>query len=443
MARARHRLFAALIPTAVCMTQWAVSRHLRRRSEREQRFLADVGLVLGSSLELADTLSQVAELAVRDFAECCIIDLRDETGRIHREAVVFRDPSRAWVAELLRQVTLDEIRPSLTSEAIRTGRAVLRRHVSDEMIRSFSHSERHHEILRALAPSSLIAAPLIAHGTRLGAIAFVLSTPGCAFGLDDLRVAEELARRAALAIENAQLYGVAKRAAHARDEVLGIVAHDLRSPLSSIGLQAELLTEQSGDDNRRAAALIQRSARRMDRLIQDLLDVTRMEANRLTVDAAVLPANETLASVIEAQQLLTRKAGLYLDSEADDHLPALWADRDRLHQIFENLIGNALKFTKRGGITVGAAARDGEVLFWVRDTGAGIPADALPLLFDRFWQGHRERRAGAGLGLAIVKGLVEAHGGRIWVDSTPEKGSCFFFTIPMAPRSSESVHPGI
>jgi len=121
-------------------------------------------------------------------------------------------------------------------------------------------------------------------------------------------------------------------------------------------------------------------------------------------------------------------------------LPDVWADRDRLEQVFENLVGNAVKFTPRGGtIVVGATPRAGEVLFWVADTGAGIASGDLPHVFERFWQARRPGRRGAGLGLPIVKGIVEAHDGRIWVESTPGRGSTFFFTIPSAPRAEEQL----
>jgi signal transduction histidine kinase len=120
--------------------------------------------------------------------------------------------------------------------------------------------------------------------------------------------------------------------------------------------------------------------------------------------------------------------------EMSQEIPDLWADRDRLLQVFDNLIGNAVKFTAPGGcITVGAGLRDGDALFWVSDTGPGIAMEDQPHVFDRFWQVRRTRRTGAGLGLAIVKGIVEAHGGRVWVESTPGRGSTFFFTIPTAP----------
>jgi signal transduction histidine kinase len=180
--------------------------------------------------------------------------------------------------------------------------------------------------------------------------------------------------------------------------------------------------------------VIELAVTRMSRLIQDLLDVTRMEAGHLAIDHARVSARQLVTEAVEAQQQLAASVSIELRVEVAPGVSEVWGDRGRLLQAFDNLIGNAIKFTRpSGGIVVGAAPRDGEVLFWVADTGAGISAEDIPHVFDRFWQAQRAERRGAGLGLAIVKGVVEVHGGRIWVESTPGHGSSFLFTIPTAP----------
>jgi signal transduction histidine kinase len=179
----------------------------------------------------------------------------------------------------------------------------------------------------------------------------------------------------------------------------------------------------------------------MNRLIQDLLDVTVMEHGRLSVEQAGLRTQQLLSEALDAQRALAAAASLALELDLAPDVPAVWADHDRMLQVFENLIGNAAKFTEAGGrITVGAAPRDDEVLFWVADTGSGIRDEDLPHLFDPFWQGRNHEAQGAGLGLPIVKGIVEAHEGRIWVESAPDEGTTFFFTIP-TPRDSGARHP--
>ena len=201
-------------------------------------------------------------------------------------------------------------------------------------------------------------------------------------------------------------------------------------------MQASSLRRRSLEPDRRSPKpieVIERSARRMNRLIQDLLDVATIEAGRLSVEHGRVPANQVIAESVEAQKTLAASASLELRLDAGPGLPEVWADRERLLQIFENLIGNAVKFTEPGGrITVGAAPREIDILFWVSDTGAGIEAEHAEHVFERFWQARKDSRLGAGLGLPIVKGIVDAHGGHIWVESTPGRGSTFFFTIPQA-----------
>jgi len=321
------------------------------------------------------------------------------------------------------------------------GPPVVRQNLSPEMLASFSRNADHLRALRAVDPHSVVAVPLVARGQNLGVIVLVSSTPSRVYGPADVRLAEQLAYRAALSIESARLYRVAQGAIRARDEVLGIVAHDLRNPLSSILMHAARLHSRGSepvDRSRKAAEAIERSAKRMNRLIEDLLDVTRMDAGRLSVEKTRVPAEQVVADSVEAQKPLAASASVQLRLEVARDLPEVRADRDRLLQALENLIGNAVKFTAPGGrITVGVAPRNGEVLFWVTDTGSGIAKDDLPHLFDRFWQAHKSSRRGAGLGLPIVKGIVEAHGGRIWVESTLGVGSTFFFTMPSAPHAEE------
>src|SRR5262249_36470848 len=215
--------------------------------------------------------------------------------------------------------------------------------------------------------------------------------------------------RAAMAIENARLYRVSVRATQLRDQMLSIVAHDLRNPLSTILMQASVLKRYGPEPERRSlkpSEVIQRAATRMNRLIQDLLDVALMEAGQLTIELSRLSASGLIVEAVDMQRPLASSSSLELRVEVDPDVPEVWADRDRLLQVFENLIGNAIKYTKAGGrITAGATSKDDEVVFWVADTGCGIASENLPRVFDRFWQATRAGRQGAGLGLPITKGI--------------------------------------
>lgn len=233
-------------------------------------------------------------------------------------------------------------------------------------------------------------------------------------------------------VEEALLHAVADR-----NDVLRIVAHDLRNPLSTIMMEAQILETPSLVTVPRevpASEVILRSVKRMNQLIQDLLDVALVEAGELKVEQARHSAAEVAREAVDSQATIAADSKIEIRLEIDPNVRDVWCECDhkRLLQVFENLIGNAIKFTEAGGrITVRAVSREHDVLFSVADTGSGIEAESLPHVFDRFWQASTHaRHMGAGLGLPVAKGIVEAHGGRMWVESEPGRGSTFYFTIP-------------
>ncbi|HSY40128.1 MAG TPA: HAMP domain-containing sensor histidine kinase, partial [Polyangia bacterium] len=357
-----------------------------------------------------------------------------------RLTVTPADPAKAAVCERLATLRLD--RRHLPSwSAIETKRPQLLGVITSEQLEAMAQNTEHLALLRELAPRSAIIAPMFSGSGLFGALVVASTTAG-RFGERDLDFVTELARRAALAIENARLFEAEQRATRARDEVLAIVVHDVRNPLSSISFAASALKHQQATHgsapDARSVELIFRSVSRANHLIQDLLDTTRIDAGAFSVDCGALGSGQVLLDAVEAERALASSASLELRLEAERDLPPIWADRARMLQVFENLVGNALKFTPKGGrITIGAIPQAGEVLFSVADTGAGISAENLPHVFDRFWRAERATRQGAGLGLPICKGIVEAHGGRIWVESVPGRGTTFSFTIPIAPSLAE------
>ena len=231
------------------------------------------------------------------------------------------------------------------------------------------------------------------------------------------------------------------------DRVLGVVAHDLRSPLQSILLtltSLDRLTPVPGPSLARQGktlSLLAASAHRMSRMIEDLLDVARVEAGQLSIRVSPQAIEPLLH---EALELARPQAGdIRLVCETSGRLPAVLADRDRLLQVFSNLLGNALKFTPPGGeVRVGARLEDGQLICFVKDSGPGIEPEAQRHLFERFWQAQPGDRRGAGLGLSIVKGIVEAHGGTVRVESARGEGSAFFFSVPLAPKTQEETRAG-
>jgi len=301
-------------------------------------------------------------------------------------------------------------------------------------------SQAHLPAIRAAQPRSVMAVPLLVGERRLGVLS--IASASRVWELRDLRIAEELGRRCALFLENARLHRAEKRATQARDEMLGVVAHDLRSPLNTIVLQTRVLG-LSERAPRRPAEAIERAAARMNRIIDDLLDIAQLEMGRLKMSPARICPSDLVAEVFELQEVRITSQSLQLRSGAAETLPEVLADKGRMFQVFDNLIGNAVRFTPRGSISLGARRADHEVVFWVADTGVGITANQLPYIFERFWQ-VRNLRGSAGLGLSIVKLIVEAQGGRVWVESQPGVGSTFFFTVPIAAEQQrDKASPGI
>ena len=414
----------------------------QRRARDEQRFLARVGtLVMTASLDYEDTLAQLGELAVSELADWCLIDIV-ERGQVRRLKVTCSNPDASALADALENVHLDRQRPHLMFEPLEHRTTKLLSHVTAEYLESIAQRPEHASLLRAMDIGSMIAVPLIAHGRLVGAIAMLSSSSG-RYDEEHLRFVEEFARVAALAVENARLYRSAQRAISARDEVLRVVAHDLRNPLNHILLQSELLSEgrPSLRSGRKPVDVIRTAAQRMKRLIEDMLDVARLELGVLAVERTALEARDVLEEAFEAKVDEATRAGLHLRLDASEDLCVLLGDRDRLLQVFENLLSNAIKFSTPGEeIVLGGEPRGDDVLFWVEDTGSGIAEKHLPRLFDPFWQAVETDRRGIGLGLPIVKGIVEAHGGTVWVESRIGDGTTVFFTVP-TPAARSEAHP--
>jgi two-component system sensor histidine kinase/response regulator len=238
--------------------------------------------------------------------------------------------------------------------------------------------------------------------------------------------------------ESANAIRQAREAAQARDEMLAIVSHDPRGPLSAIAIAADsLVDEDSRADRVRLAGAIRRGVDRAEKLIRDLLEVSRIEAGHLEVSPRPVEVALLLQQAVRDHELVTRDASVAITTSVADGTGAVLADRDRINQVLGNLISNSIKYAKSGGsIALSAEVQGDVVAISVADRGPGIAPESLPYLFDRFWQGRKQRRGSAGLGLAIAKGIVEAHGGSIGVASAPGEGARFTFTLPRAPAES-------
>ena len=274
--------------------------------------------------------------------------------------------------------------------------------------------------------------------------------------ITERRKAEEEARQSAADLErrveertqslqeaNAKLelaYEEAQRAVRLREEVLAVVSHDLRNPLAAIHMAATLLLLRLGGDPRlrKQVETIHRSSARMEHLISDLLDMASIQAGRLALEFRPEELGPILSEVLETHEPTARERGMQLVRRCDLHGEMLYCDRDRVLQVMGNLLGNAIKLCRTGDVVmISCEASDREATFAVTDTGPGIPADEVPHLFERYWSAERHAKKGTGLGLYICKGIVEAHDGRMWVESTHGEGSTFYFALPLADAAGQ------
>lgn len=407
----------------------------RKKAEETQRFLADSSAVLAQSLDYRTTLAGLARLALPHLADWCVIDVLQD-GRLERIEAAHRDPALEALTQALKRFPPEAARAHPSVTVVETGEPELIENVSDAFLEAIAAGPEHLAVLRRLEPRSLLVVPLVARGRTLGAFGLFSARTDRHYDEDDRLLAVELARRAALAVDNARLYRQAREAVAARDEVLSIVSHDLGNPLSAIRVSARVLDRllEAGDVASARAQVegIRGSGLQMERLISDLLEIRRIETRRLRLVRRPEQVRQLVEEAARSLRDVGAEQGITITTRIDDAVPAMVrVDADRIQQIFSNLIGNALKFTPREGlITVAAEAADDGVVFSVRDTGPGIPAEHLPHVFDRFWQASQQGSHGIGLGLAIAKGLVEAHGGQVTVESEPGQGTLFRFTIP-------------
>jgi signal transduction histidine kinase len=301
---------------------------------------------------------------------------------------------------------------------------------------SVSNNAAYIGAIRGINPQAALYLPLIARSQLIGVLTLFRSNRS--FDGDDLNFAEDLGRLAALALDNARLLDAVRSSLRGREEMVGVVSHDLRNPVAAVKMLSKTLFADFKSREPVAAeqlALIAQAADQMDTLIRDLLDLTRIDARKLAIAAEAVDPHSLLTESLQVLLPLVEAKHISLDMQIEVGLPKVLADPERIQQTLSNLVGNAIKFSPEHGKIVVAACREGAdyVRMSVTDNGPGIAADHLPKVFDRYWQSSRTDRQGAGLGLAISRGIVEAHAGRIWLESRRGAGTTANFTLPVAP----------
>jgi hypothetical protein len=416
------------------------ARAVAERSREFLQILARVSDDLASSLDPDAALKQLASRLVGNLADYCVTYSCDGTT-IRRLGLAHRDPSKRSQVEALCEAGPPSLDDKWGAGAvIRTGEAILAEHISANLLEESVQNPGHLRAVKALSPSSCIVVPLRARGRTLGAIALVTDESSQRhFDQDDLKLARELASRAALLVDNARLYAQARAAIRARDDMIAVVSHDLRSPLQSISSAATLLEfESQGGSANRSLEAIKLATAQMDRLLQDLLDLSLIDAGQLTVTKELMDASTVVEEARTMFEPLASEKAVRLECRIEAGLPRIRVDRNRMQQALANLLGNALKFVPAGGrIALSARAHGDGVRIAVSDTGPGIAEDDIARVFDRFWRADRRKERGIGLGLTVAQGIVQAHGGQIGVESRKGEGSTFYILLEGAAPASE------
>jgi signal transduction histidine kinase len=398
------------------------------RAGTRAALLADASMVLTSSRDLEATLVSVARMALPQFGTVCAVDLIVGGRRLQRIAHAQLGRVGDAPAPVTRELRADHP----LARAIATGRPVAALSTTDEDAMDPELGAADGAPIHAF-----LAVPLQSRGHPFGSLLFATSEAGRPYTEEDRNFAEDLAQRAALALDNARLLEESRRAVRARDDVLAVVCHDLRGHLNVIVGTLALLEgalEREGEAPRTRAYVdnLNRTADRMTALLGDLLDTAAVESGTLSMDVHEYDVRHLAEEAVLQLRPMATMRGVELHLETPGPCPAS-CDRMRILQVLANLIGNAIKFTDEGGEVRLEVGRDEtSVRVAVVDTGQGIAEDRLPHVFDRFWCERERGNAGTGLGLTIAQGIAIAHGSRITVESTVGKGSRFVFALRTA-----------
>jgi PAS domain S-box-containing protein len=423
-----------------------------KRDRARSEFLAKAGEALVASIDYQATLATVARFAVPTLADWCAVELLEPGAKASKQvAVAHVDESKIRFArEFGERYPPDPNARTGVPEVIRTGKSALYIDIPQALLEGSARDDEHLEIIRNLHLKSAMVVPLRVRGRSFGAITFVYAESGRRYSEDDLTFAEDFARRAAMAIENAlflreteearakerMLRSEAELASRAKDQFLATVSHELRTPLNAIlGWTVTLRQRKQAEDVDRALAIVERNARVQTKLIEDVLDISRIISGKLELNLGPTNVAEAVSAAVETVAPAAQAKDINTSIDVPDGSLTFTADADRLQQIVWNLLSNAVKFTPKGGsVTVGAFRDGSEVCIFVSDTGEGIRSEVLPLVFDPFQQADASttrRHGGLGLGLSIVKQLVSAHGGTVRAESEGEgKGAKLTVRLP-------------
>ncbi len=412
----------------------------RKRAEQTFEFLADASATLADLVDYESALRRVARLAVPFFADWCAVDMLQSDGSLRRVAVAHADTQRPDPAREWGRCFPAGVDQGFSAAAVmRSGRSAIVPAVTEEVLSRLARDAEHLEALRALGLTSYMSVPLKVRGKLLGAVTFAAAESGGRYTAADLALAEDLAHRAATSIENARLYAEVKEGDRRKDEFLAMLAHELRNPLAPICSGLDLLGMEGCDEQTAVWAknMMKQQVRHMVRLVDDLLDVSRIMRGRVQLRKERVQLAEVIARGVEIARPLidTQKHELAVSLPKEP----VWLEVDavRIAQVIANLLNNAAKYNDKPGHILLSASRQGEeVVLRVLDDGVGIDKELLGRVFDLFTQADRSvarSQGGLGIGLTLVRMLVQRHGGSVEALSEgPGRGSEFVVRLPAA-----------
>jgi PAS domain S-box-containing protein len=416
----------------------------REREHRRAVFLGQMAETLSESLDYDETLKRVATLAVPAIADWCAVDVLQDDGDLARLAVAHSDPLKIELGKEVRRRYEDPTAPYSVQQVVRTATPAMIPDVTDEMIVTTARGDQERiGLVRSLGLRSYMCVPLVTSGGAVGALTLATAESGRRYTEDDLRFAQNIASRAALAVENARSYEQLRRANRLKDEFLATLSHELRTPLTAILGYARIAIGGivTGEKLSRALQSIERNATALTQMVEDMLDVSRIVAGKMRLNVQPVEVPFILHEAIETIKPAADAKRIKLQSVIDPQVGPISGDPDRLRQIVWNLLSNAVKFTpKEGHVQIRLERINSSIEITISDTGIGIEADFLPHIFERFRQadgGSTRQHLGLGLGLAIVRNLVDLHGGTVHASSGgPGTGSTFRVRLPVM-----IVHP--
>lgn len=409
----------------------------RQRAEAVMEFLAQTRAALAALVDRDSALQQAAGAMVPFFADWCVLYTISSEGNIEHQACAHHDPEKQRILkEMLDRYPFDWSNSSASVQALRSGEAQFIADLPDALLTNIARDQTHIDLLRALDPKSIISIPLRVRDRTIGTITFVATEPSRRYTPGDVRFAEELARSVAIAIDNAHLFNSVKTADRQKDEFLAMLAHELRTPLAAIRYATEVARLPEVDPKVELLDIVERQVQNLVRLIDDLLDISRISRGKILLRREYLDASVIARRAVASVRPILEGKNHELDFELAEEPMPIYADPMRAEQTVVNLLTNAVKYTHDGGrISLRVYPEDQEVVIRIKDTGIGIAPEILPRVFDLFTQADQSldrSQGGLGVGLAVTRRLVEMHGGTVAAHSEGVgHGSEFTLRLPL------------